>query len=77
MYLLHKKINMFQEIIGELDAILLHLKLDRSFESELMRIFLENDEKEEIRRELDKFGERILQGKQQIRSPIMDLLEEG
>ena len=45
MYLLHKKINMFQEIIGELDAILLHLKLDRSFESELMRIFLENDEK--------------------------------
>ena len=41
-----------------------------------MRIFLENDEKEEIRRELDKFGERS-QGKQQIRSPIMDLLEEG
>jgi len=32
MYLLHQKINMFESIIGELDAILLHLNLGKSFE---------------------------------------------
>lgn len=74
MYLLHKKINLFEEIIGELDAILLHLNLAKSFESELMRIFLEHDEKEAIRRELDEFGDRILQGKHAVKSAVIDLL---
>lgn len=74
MYLLHKKINLFQEIIGELDAILIHLKLEKSFESELMRIFLEHDAKEAIQKELDKFGDRIRQGKEQIRSAVIDLV---
>lgn len=77
MYLLHKKINLFQEIIGELDAILLHLNLEKSFESELMRIFLEHDEWDQIRRELDRFGDRILQGRSQIRQTLLDQLEEG
>lgn len=74
MYLLHKKINLFQEIIGELDAILIHLKLEKSFESELMRIFLEHDAKDAIQKELDKFGDRIRQGKEQIRSAVIDLV---
>ena len=71
--MLHKKINLFEEIIGELDAILLHLNLAKSFESELMRIFLEHDEKA-IRRELDEFGDRILQGKHAVKSAVIDLL---
>ena len=66
MYLLHKKINMFEEIIGELDAILLHLNLEKSFESEIMKIFLQYDEKDMIKTQLDELGDKILKGKQQI-----------
>src|SRR5690554_8091022 len=67
MYLLHQKINMFEMIIGELDAILLHLKLNRSFESELMEIFLKHDQAESIRKELGLFGSRFLQGQKEIK----------
>lgn len=74
MYLLHKKINMFEQIIGELDAILLHLKLDGSFETEIMQIFLKHDEKDLIQREMDKFGDKILQGRDEIQSSVIDLL---
>lgn len=74
MYLLHKKINMFEEIIGELDAILLHLNLEKSFESEIMKIFLQYDEKDMIKTQLDELGDKILKGKQQIRESRIDLL---
>lgn len=73
MYLLHQKINMFEMIIGELDAILLHLKLNRSFESELMEIFLKHDQAESIRKELDLFGSRFLQGQKEIKASTWDL----
>lgn len=73
MYLLHQKINMFESIIGELDAILLHLKLGRSFESEIMEIFLAHQEQKQIREKLDLLGEQILQGQEQIKATTWDL----
>lgn len=72
MYLLHQKINMFESIIGELDAILIHLKLGKSFESQIMDIFLAHQEQGEIRTKLDHLGEKILQGRAQIRESIWE-----
>ncbi len=66
VYLLHQKINMFETIIGELDTILLNLKLGKTFESTIMEIFLAHEEEEQIRTELDRFGDRILEGRAQI-----------
>jgi SNF2 family DNA or RNA helicase len=68
MYLLHKKINMFESIIGELDAILLHLNLGKSFESEIMKIFLEHEEREQIQAQLDGLAEKILSSRDEIRA---------
>lgn len=73
MYLLHQKINMFESIIGELDAILLHLKLGKSFESEIMEIFLAHEEQEQIRTKLDILGEQILEGQAHIKSTTWEL----
>lgn len=73
MYLLHQKINMFETIIGELDAILLHLKLGRSFESEIMEIFLAHEEKDTIRAKFDDFGDRILQGQADVKGSMWEL----
>ncbi len=66
VYLLHQKINMFETIIGELDTILLNLKLGKTFESAIMEIFLAHEEEGQIRKELDQFGDRILEGRAQI-----------
>lgn len=68
VFLLHQKINMFETIIGELDTILLNLKLGKSFESAIMEIFLAHEEKEQIRKELEHFGDRILEGRDEIKA---------
>lgn len=73
MYLLHQKINMFETIIGELDTILLHLKLGKSFESEIMEIFLAHEKQEHIREKMDHFGERILQGQAEVKASTWEL----
>lgn len=73
MYLLHQKINMFESIIGELDTILLNLKLGKTFESEIMKIFLEH-EQEHVREKLEHFGEQILEEQQKIKHADWDFL---
>ncbi len=73
MYLLHQKINMFETIIGELDTILLHLNLGKSFESEIMEIFLAHEEKEKIREKLDYFGDRFIKGQDEVKSSTWEL----
>lgn len=74
IYLLHQKINMFESIIGELDAILLHLRLGRSFEAEIMKIFLAHEEREAIREKLDQFGDCFLAGRAQVQASSWDFL---
>jgi len=73
MFLLHEKINMFQMILGELDAILMHLKWDKSFESQLMHIFLKHQSKEAVQRELEQLGDEILKAREEIRRQQWDL----
>jgi len=66
MFLLHEKINMFQMVLGELDAILMHLKWDKSIESQLMHIFLKHQSKEAVQRELEQLGDEILKTREEI-----------
>jgi SNF2 family DNA or RNA helicase len=73
MYLLHQKINMFESIIGELDTILLHLNLGKSFESEIMKIFLAHEEQEKIREKLDHFGDHFMKGQAEVKDAAWDL----
>lgn len=72
MYLLHQKINMFESVIGELDTILLHLKLGTTFESEIMKIFLAYEKEEAIQEKLDQFGEHFLEGQEKIKASTWD-----
>src|SRR5690554_4367479 len=75
VYLLHEKINMFESIIGELDTILLNLKLGKSFESTIMDIFLAHEDAKQIRQELARFGDRILESRADIdASSLWELL---
>lgn len=55
--LLHEKINMFELVIGELDAILEKMEEDATLESRLSQIVLEAGDDEEIRRQLDEIGQ--------------------
>ncbi len=72
MYLLHQKINMFESVIGELDTILLHLKLGTTFESEIMKIFLASENKEAIQEKLAQFGDHFLAGQEKVKASTWD-----
>ena len=66
---------MFESIIGELDTILLNLKLGKSFESTIMDIFLAHEDAKQIRQELARFGDRILESRADIdASSLWELL---
>lgn len=73
MYLLHQKINMFESIIGELDTILLHLNLGKSFESEIMKIFLAHEEQETIRENIDRFGDQLIRSRDEVRKTAWEI----
>ena len=60
-------------VLGELDAILMHLKWDKSFETQLMHIFLKNQSKEDVHRELNRLGDEILKTRQEISRQQWDL----
>ena len=46
--LLYEKIKMFELVVGELDAILAQLHLDRSFESHLIDIFIRSESESQL-----------------------------
>ncbi|WP_163855137.1 DEAD/DEAH box helicase [Paenibacillus elgii] len=54
--LLHEKINMFELVIGELDAILERFEKKTSLESHLAKLILSSRSQEDIRRQLDELG---------------------
>jgi SNF2 family DNA or RNA helicase len=57
IHLLHEKINMFEMVIGELDAILEKLEEESTLESRLSQIVLEAEDDRDIRRRLDEIGD--------------------
>jgi len=57
VHLLHEKINMFEMVIGELEAILEKWEGDTPLETRLSQILLEARDDQEIRRRLDELGD--------------------
>ena len=71
--LLHEKINMFELVVGELDAILSHLESGKSFESHVVDILMKAHTEDEMRQEFNHLGDSILEAKQ--RQSEVNILE--
>ena len=61
LYLLHEKINMFENVIGSLDTILEKLNL-KEIENNIMDIMLDSDNEEDMRNRLSGIGTQIKNG---------------
>lgn len=57
--LLHEKINMFEMVIGELDTILERLDKKKSIETSLFRMAMESRSQDELRRNIDVWGNSL------------------
>ena len=64
--LLHEKINMFEMVIGGLDAILERMEQDGSLENSLYRIMLESDSDADIRRRINELGDSFRRVRQEM-----------
>ncbi len=63
LYLLYEKIDMFQMVMGEMDAILSHLRMKSSFESKLSEILVGSETSEDMKRRLEELADNILQAR--------------
>jgi len=73
--LLHEKINLFEMVVGELDAILTHLQLTRSFESHLVDIITRAKNESDLAREFDVLAHTLLAARHSQRgASILDLV---
>jgi len=68
---------MFQMVLGEIDAILSHLKLRGSFERELARIVIGSGSAEELERGLERLAELILSSREEAQQadPVDQILQ--
>jgi len=73
LYLLHEKLHMFQAVLGDVDAVLARLSLDRSFEQAIADIVLDSADREELVRRLDELGTRVQEARAASRGA--DLLD--
>ncbi|WP_245183500.1 DEAD/DEAH box helicase [Lentibacillus salicampi] len=64
--LLDRKINMFELVVGEVDAILGDMEDDEDFSEMVMKAWVDAENKEEVEKELDEIGETMLQNKQKL-----------
>jgi len=65
IWLLHEKINLFETVIGELEMILEKMEED-SLENQLMRIMLEEENEQTIRKRLSQWGETFQQRVEEV-----------
>lgn len=67
LYLLHEKINMFNLVMGELDAILAQLGDGKGFEKQLYQILADSDtDPALVRQRLDELAESFSSAQQQV-----------
>ncbi|MFX3615941.1 MAG: DEAD/DEAH box helicase [Sporolactobacillus sp.] len=64
--LLDRKINMFELVVGEVDAILGDIENEDDFSELMMQSWVQADSKEEIEESLDKIGNQLFQNKQRL-----------
>jgi SNF2 family DNA or RNA helicase len=63
LYILDKKINMFELVIGEIDSILGNLDGEEEFSDIVLDIWLRATQKEEMQQGIESFAEKILQAR--------------
>ncbi|MFX0559228.1 DEAD/DEAH box helicase [Tepidibacillus infernus] len=61
LYLLHEKINMFENVIGSLDVILEKLKLN-DLENNIMKMMIDAKDNEDFKEKLSQIGNHIVNG---------------
>jgi SNF2 family DNA or RNA helicase len=61
--ILHKKISMFELVVGEMDLILGNLDDKRSFEEMVFHIWATSKDAEEVKRRFSSFGAKVLYAK--------------
>jgi len=59
LYLLHEKLNMFQAVLGDVDAVMARLAMDRSFEQAIADIVLDSTDRRDLVRRLDQLSEQV------------------
>jgi SNF2 family DNA or RNA helicase len=64
--LLDRKINMFELVVGEVDAILGDIEEKEDFSTLMMNAWVKSNDKLEIEKELDQIGERLFENKQKL-----------
>lgn len=70
--LLHEKIDLFRQVIGELDVILRHLERRGSLESRLLDIFFWQDDRAEIEARLDALGKEFVAVRRRLEWPMAE-----
>ncbi|MFZ3578034.1 DEAD/DEAH box helicase [Virgibacillus sp. DJP39] len=64
--LLDRKINMFELVVGEVDAILGDIEEKEDFSELIMKAWVDSETNEEVETELDQIGEELLKNKQRL-----------
>ncbi|MFD1037313.1 DEAD/DEAH box helicase [Virgibacillus byunsanensis] len=64
--LLDRKINMFELVVGEVDAILGDIEEKEDFSELIMKAWVDSETNEEVETELDQIGEELLKNKQKL-----------
>lgn len=67
LFLLHEKIDMFQMVIGELDAILTRLKLEKSLEGKILEILLDSHDPSDLKRRFEELGDVLAGQREHVR----------
>lgn len=62
--ILETKINLFEQVIGEMDMIVGNLEDDREFEDMVIDIWIQSDDKQQFSGEIEKFGDRLMLAKE-------------
>lgn len=63
--ILETKINLFEQVIGEMDMILGNLEDDREFEEMIIDMWIDSRDKEQFSGEIEKFGDRLMLAKEE------------
>lgn len=74
LYLLDKKINMFQLVVGELDMIISNIEGKGSFEESLFQILIQSKNQEDMEERIEEFGKKLEEARENYRN--ITLLDE-
>ncbi|MFT8873016.1 MAG: SNF2-related protein [Sporolactobacillus sp.] len=64
--LLDRKINMFELVVGEVDAILGDIESETDFSDLMMQAWVRGDSAEEVKGELEQIGDELFENKQKL-----------